>query len=58
MMQKILVNNLHRYLQRLPKIEVGFCVLEWQYVLDYPTGARLDEIIDNVNFHLQRLGSH
>ena len=57
-MQKIFVNNLHRYLQRLPKIEVGFCVLEWQYVLDYPTGARLDEIIDNVNFHLQRLGSH
>ena len=57
-MQKIFVNNLHRYLQRLPKIEVGFSVLEWHYVLDYPTGARLDEIIDNVNFHLQRLGSH
>ena len=57
-MQKTFVNNLHRYLQRLPKIEVGFSVLEWHYVLDYPTGARLDEIIDNVNFHLQRLGSH
>ena len=46
----LFVKNWHRYLQRLPKIEVCFLVLEWQHGLSYLTETNLNDVIDNFNF--------